>query len=177
MTRTIILCYNKGRNSYKEVLEMRLMDKVLRKDPQRNRGWLRAFRKARLGWGSLNLHKEYIKLNGEPEVYFLGRAEEYLMQAKQILAYEGLINTELEKYIDEGLEQINRFIFQNNEKRCEQDCKGGYRVRVIEKPRSFEIAGKRADVAEIIFISSSKVPHFWVRKLEVYGAREVQRQG
>ena len=106
MTRTIILCYNKGRNSYKEVLEMRLMDKVLRKDPQKNRGWLRAFRKARLGWKYLSLHRSYIMVNNEPEMRFLSKAEEYLVEAKQTLVHEGLTNTELEKYIDEGLEQI-----------------------------------------------------------------------
>lgn len=48
-------------------------------------------------------------------------------------------------------------------------------MRVIEKPRSFEIAGKRTDVAEIIFISNSRIPHFWVRWLGVYEVPERYR--
>ena len=59
------------------------MDGELRKDPQKNKIWLKVLRKAKLGWSNLNLHREYVKLNNEPETYFLGRAEEYLMQAKQ----------------------------------------------------------------------------------------------
>ncbi len=85
---------------------MRLMDGQLRKDPLKNRGWLRAFKKARLGWNYLSLHKDYIALHGEPETYFLGKAEVYLTEAKQVLAEEGLHGTELERYIDQGLEWV-----------------------------------------------------------------------
>ena len=85
---------------------MRMIDAPLRKDPLKNRGWLRAFRKARLGWARLNFHKDYIKLWKHGERYNLVKAEEYFLEAKQILAEEGLTGSELERLVDNSLEEI-----------------------------------------------------------------------